>query len=292
MKRPCRALRRHGGSEVVRDSVGGGGLLSGDTEEFVTKARGRYRGLFELLYRINDHAASLLEDFHLEADDAQGILVAGFFLRTIDNVKASTILAERGLSVQSRVVLRAALESQFSLRACLSGEFCERLIVADLVKRNKMIQRAGNLSKIAKVRGLEEMLTSDRIARFKKKVSEIDANDIPIAEIAKAAGCYDLYLGVYATLSASVHSTVYDIERRLVLSEEGQIEALTRGPDIDDIAFLLVGAIEVLLDAAMAAGAFIERDCTEYWKQEHEALRALADVELMETGPIPPQQEE
>jgi hypothetical protein len=250
---------------------------------FQTKARNRYRGLFELLLRLESHATYLLMSFHLEPDDAQGILVAGYFSRTIDNIEASVILAERGLTVQSRVVLRAALESQFSLRACLSGEFCKKLVASDLVKRKKMIQKAGQLVKIADVPGLKDMLSSDRIARFTEEVSVIDAGDIPIAEIAKAAGCYDLYLGIYATLSAAVHSTVYDIERQLVISGDGQIEALSEGPALGDVAFLLVGSIEVLLDASMAAGAFVEKDHMEYWKQEHESLRALADAELVKT---------
>jgi hypothetical protein len=254
---------------------------------FQTKARNRYRGLFELLLRLESHATSLMRSFHLEPDDAQGILVAGYFSRTIDNIRASVILAERGLTVQSRVVLRAALESQFSLRACLSGEFCKKLVASDLVKRKKMLQKAGQLVKMADVPGLEDILSSDRIARFTEEVSIIDAGDIPIAEIAKSAGCYDLYLGIYATLSAAVHSTVYDIERQLVISEDGQIEALSQGPELGDVAFLLVGSIEVLLDASMAAGAFVENDHMEYWKHEHEALRALADAELVKTQSEP-----
>jgi len=95
--------------------------------EFVTRARERYADLFEILYRIHEHAISLLNEFHVERDDPQGILVAGFFSRLIENVQASVVLSEQGFSTQSRVILRAAPESQFSLRACLSWEFCERL---------------------------------------------------------------------------------------------------------------------------------------------------------------------
>ncbi len=262
------------------------------SEEFVAKARVRYQGLFELLHRIDDHANFLLGEFPLRAEDPQGIAVAGFFLRTIDNIRASVVLAERGLSVQSRVVLRAALESQFSLRACLSGEFFQKLVAADLVKRRKMLRKAGNLARISNIPSLDEMLASDQIARFQEKIADIDASDIPVAEIARAAGCEDLYLGIYATLSASVHSTVYDIERRLVFSENGELKGLAKEPDMDDVAFLLVGSIEVLLDASMAAAAFVEKDCMEYWKQEHEALRALADAELMKNGDVQPQAEQ
>lgn len=262
------------------------GITGQGTAEFVIKVRARYNGLFEILCRINRHAVSLLHEFQIEADDLQGILISGFFLRVIDNVQASVVLSERGFSTQSRVVLRAALESQFSLRACLSWEFCEKLIAADMVKRRKMLRKAESLSKISKVRGLDEMLASEGITQFLKDVSETDAPDIPTIEIAKAAGCYDLYLGAYATLSTAVHSTVSDIERNMVFSKDGEIKVISKGPSLDDVAFLLVCATESLLNASMAAGAFLEKDHMDYWKQEHEALHAISDIELAKTGVI------
>lgn len=123
------------------------GITREGMTDFVTKVRARYNGLFETLYRINRHAISLLDEFQIESDDLQGILVSGFFLRVIDNAQASVVLSERGFSTQSRVVLRAALESQFSLRACLSWKFCEKLIAADMVKRKKMLRKAESLSR-------------------------------------------------------------------------------------------------------------------------------------------------
>lgn len=247
---------------------------------FQAKARNKHRGLFELLQDVDNHATVLLEHFRVEADDAQGILVASYFSRTRDSVKASVILAERGLCVQSRVVLRAALESQFNLRACLSGTFCEKLIVADLVQRNRMLRKAESLAAISEIPSLTKMLSSDEISRFKERVSDIESGNIPIAEIAKAAGCQDLYLGLYTTLSAAVHSSVYDIERKLVISKDGRIEALSAGPDLRDVGFILVGAIETLLDASMAAGAFVEKDHMEYWQTVHDSLRRFAEAEM------------
>lgn len=247
---------------------------------FQTKARNRHRGLFELFLRLEDHATLLLESFHLEADDSQGILVASYFSRTRDGVRAAVILAERGLSVQSRVVLRAALESQFHLRACLSGEFCKKLVTADLVQRNKMLRKADSLSKMADIPSLNRMLSSEGISQFRKEVSEIESGNIPVVEIAKAADCHDLYLGLYTTLSAAVHSSVYDIERRLVFSKDGHIEALSAGPDIDEVEFILIGAVEVLLSASMAAGAFVDKDYMEYWKQVHNQLRRFGEAAL------------
>jgi hypothetical protein len=155
-----------------------------------------------------------------------------------------------------------------------------------MVKRKKMLRKAESLSKVFRVRGLDEMLASEMVAQFHKDVSEIDAPDIPTIEIAKAAGCFDLYLGAYATLSTAVHSTVSDIERNMTISDDGEIMAISKEPSLDDVAFQLVCAVESLLNASMAAGAFLEQDHMAYWKQEHEALCAISDIELVKTGVI------
>src|SRR3546814_826258 len=44
-------------------------------------------------------------------------------------------------------------------------------------------------------------------------------------------GRYDLYIGVHATLSSSVHASVHDIEGQVVYSDDGQIEAFSRRSD-------------------------------------------------------------
>lgn len=248
------------------------------SEEFSTEVRAAYEDLFKLLHRVCRRAREFLSEFSLEPDDVQGILVGSYFSRCIDNARAAVTLSEQGLLTPSRIILRTALESQFCMRACLSYAFCERLIAADMVKRGKMLKKFEQLSKISKVPvpGLDKMLSSDRIAGFREKLAQTEASDIPIVEIAKAAGCYDLYIGVYATLSSSVHSSVHDIEGQVVFSDDGQIEAFSRAPDIKDVPFMLVGAIEVLLDTSLAACAFLDKDCTDYLTSEHDTLRELS----------------
>lgn len=254
------------------------GHLSESSEGFSEKVRARYEDLFKLLHRVNGHARDLLNEFSLEADDVQGVLIGGYFSRSIDNAQAAVILSKQGLLIPSRIVLRAALESQFCLRACLSYAFCERLIASDMVKRSKMLRRAEQLSKIAKVPGLDEMLASDRIFEFRQEAAQVGAGDIPIVEIAKAAGCHDLYIGIYATLSSSVHASVHDIEHRIVYSDDDRIEAFSKTPDIEDVPLVLVGATEILLDSSLAACAFLDKDCTDYLTREHDTLHELADM--------------
>src|SRR3546814_20120303 len=115
-----------------------------------------------------------------------------------------------------------------------------------MVKRGKMLKKVEQLSKISKVPvpGLDEMLASDRIAEFREELAQVAGSDIPIVEIAKAAGCYDLYLGVYATLSSTVQSSVHDTAGQVANSGAGQIEALSRAPAHTDVTIIHIGATE------------------------------------------------
>lgn len=272
----------------MSEIIPSGEYFSESSEDFSAKVRGRYEDLFKLLHRVSGHARDLLSEFSMEADDVQGILIGGYFCRSIDNAQAAVILSGQGLLIPSRIVLRAALELQFCLRACLSYAFCERLIASDMVKRSKMLRKAEQLSKIATVPGLDEMLASERILEFREEAAQVEASDIPIAEIAKAAGCHDLYIGVYATLSSSVHSSVHDIERQIVCSDDGRIKAFSKTPDIEAVPFVLVGAIEILLDTSLAACAFLDKDCTDYLRREHDTLRELADITVAAAKTTPP----
>jgi hypothetical protein len=263
-------------------------LPSDQSGDFSVGVRARYGDLFRLLHRVSGYARGLLNEFSLDADDVQGILIGGYFSRSIDNAQAAITLSEQGLLIPSRIILRTALESQFCLRACLSYAFCERLVASDMVKRNKMLRKAEQLSMIAKVPGLDEMLSSERIREFREEAAQVEAGDIPIVEIAKAAGCHDLYIGVYAMLSSSVHASVHDIEQQIVYSDDGRIEAFSKATDIEDVPFILVGAIEVFLDTSLAACAFLDKDCTDYLRREHDTLRELSDALVAVARTTPP----
>lgn len=259
------------------------GFLTDDAKLFQSQFRTRHPALFSLLASIEAHARFLLGEFRLGSEEVQGILIAGYFSRAIDNAHAAVVLAECGLTTQGRILSRAALESQFSLRACLSGEFCEKLVAADITKRKKMLRKMENLSKVAKVPRLDEMLASEKIKKFEDETLDLKAHDIPIAEIARAGGCHDLYLGIYTTLSAAVHSTVYDIERALVVSDDGRVLALTSGPDMTEASGIIVGGVEVLLNVSMAAAAYLDLDFMDYWRSTHDELRRIAESMLAES---------
>ncbi len=256
-----------------------GGFLSEEIESVVEHARDGNKELFDRLYRVNDHALSIQHRVVVAPEDMQGLVIAAFFSRTINSIQASVILIERGLSSQAKVVLRAAMESLFGLRACLDEEFCERLVAADAVKRRKHFRKAEQLVQKGVIPDVNGVLTEDLLAQIEVDIAETNARDITTAEIAKAAGLHDWYLGMYAMFSASVHATVRDLREYMRVDGKGEFAALANVPDLEACAGLLICAIEQMLMASTAAAAYFGFDQVEYWEQEHEALRLLVEKE-------------
>ncbi len=256
-----------------------GGFLSEEIESVVEHARDGNKELFDRLYRVNDHALSIQHRVVVAPEDMQGLVIATFFSRTINSIQASVILIERGLSSQAKVVLRAAMESLFGLRACLDEEFCERLVAADAVKSRKHFRKAEQLVQKGVIPDVNGVLTEDLLAQIEVDIAETNARDITTAEIAKAAGLHDWYLGMYAMFSASVHATVRDLREYMRVDGKGEFAALANVPDLEACAGLLICAIEQMLMASTAAAAYFGFDQVEYWEQEHEALRLLVEKE-------------
>ncbi|MFC3652829.1 DUF5677 domain-containing protein [Dyella humi] len=229
--------------------------------------------------RINDHALSIQRRVVVAPEDMQGLVVATFFSRTINSIQASVILIERGLSSQAKVVLRAAMESLFGLRACLDGEFCERLVATDAVKRKKHFRKAEQLVQRGVIPDVDGVLTKDTLAQIEADIAETNARDLTTADIAKAAGLHDWYLGVYAMFSASVHTTVRDLTEYILVDGNGEIAALTNDPYLKACAGLLICAIEQMLMASTAAAAYFGFDHLDYWERQHKALRLLVEKE-------------
>jgi hypothetical protein len=49
-----------------------------------------------------------------------------------------------------------------------------------------------------------------------------------------------------------------------------------------EAAGVVVGGIEILLDVSMAAAAYLDMDFMDYWQDEHDTLRQIAEAMLAE----------
>jgi hypothetical protein len=255
------------------------GFLAKELDGVVALAHSNNSELFSQLGRVNENALSLLRQIEVLPDDVHGLLVAVFYSRTIDSVEAAILLAERGLPTQAKALLRVAMESLFSLRASLDENFANKLIDADSVKRKKHFRKAAQLVERNLMLDPRGRVSPAKLAEIEAEIAATNAKDITTADIAKAAGLEDWYLGIYALFSSSVHSTVRDLERHFLVDGDGEIAALINEPDTSDCAGILICAIEQLLMAFTAAADHFGFEYVDFWSTEHEALRLHVEAE-------------
>jgi hypothetical protein len=255
------------------------GFLSSEASTLVARARLGSAALFEQLFRVNAQALSIEQQIVVASDDSQALLIATFFSRTITNIQAAVLLAERGLPTQAKALLRVSMESLFSLRACLDRSFSDRLIDADSAKRKKHFRKAAQLVERNVMPDPKGVVSQEKLAEIEADNLEANARDVTTAEIAKAAGLEDWYLGVYSLFSSSVHSTVRDLEQYLVVDDDGHVEALINEPDIKPLPGPLICSIEQILMAISAAVRFFGLDDQDHWQFEHDQLRAHVAAE-------------
>src|SRR5438105_1317001 len=100
------------------------GLLSEEVDQYSSRIRERHKAHFGLLRRINRYCQAAKYRIKPHRMDGREIVAVSLMLKLLSDVQAAILLLEKGIVVQGRILLRAALEALFLLRnVCLREEF-------------------------------------------------------------------------------------------------------------------------------------------------------------------------
>jgi hypothetical protein len=197
---------------------------------------------------IEEKARETQHRLEIGRENLRELLVAVLFTRTLANVASTVLVVEHGYDVQGRALLRAAMESLFSLVAIEKDpEQAKKFVVADELERKRMLNKSRAWSAPALKAQAQQSATDDKLEEIEKAIEATGAKSISTESMAKTAGLHDWYLTAYAVFSASVHSNVRDLQRHLVLTEHNEIEEIRNEPIIEELDRLLLIASEILL---------------------------------------------
>jgi hypothetical protein len=148
---------------------------------------------------------------------------------------------------QGRVMLRAAMESLFNLRAIACSETtAHRFLEMDELQRNRALGKWERLHSYHSRPEAELRLVEELRKELKETIEKKDIKGLTTEDISRLAGMHDWYLSVYTVLSDAVHSRVRDLERHVVADKEGQIVGFRDEPTFDDLQDLLLSNAEIL----------------------------------------------
>jgi len=194
------------------------GYLSSDISAYPQEIRARnaeYFRFFDKVHRFYHEKKFLVRPHNR---DGQHVFAVGLSVKLICDVEAAVILMERGLSSQSRSMLRVATETLIKLaNICKAYEFVEAYIKTGEHQRLLFLRGMRNNPSHAYDFILPE-LTDELIS----EISE-NASDKKVAQWARDAGMSDLYNVPYRLYSQDVHSAPASLELYLVTNEEGDL---------------------------------------------------------------------
>ncbi len=232
------------------------GFLSDETLQLKNKLRKDYAEWFEVLYLINGYCQNLQYKLNIDNQNSQQIVCAALYSRCLSMYQAALVVTMKGMDVQTRVLLRCVLESLFILVASSKSEdIAKEFVAADQLERRKFFNkatswRADSLKELAANHATDEM--KEKIA---KDIEETGSKKIYTEQMAIKAGLHDWYLTAYSIFSQSVHSSIRDLEKHLIIDDQNKIIGLKNEPSNENIDRLFLTAAEAMLHALMAVEA-------------------------------------
>ena len=248
------------------------GFLTEPLDHVREAVRLKYADWRSLLGQVNRLAVANQHSIEIHLDSIVEKYASALFARTLTTTQASIRLLELGLVPQANALLRSAMETHFALAAIaeepdivdklLDGYVAEQKRVATYIKlwqSPELIQFAGEA--FAPVR-LQPITTNT-------------ANALSTFDLAKKAGLEDWYRTVYMVFSWSAHGATVDLDRHVVVGEDGDVAEFRNEPEIEGQEQTWLCAIEILLKATTALAAIFSNVDQSPLEQHHADLQTL-----------------
>ena len=171
----------------------------------------QYYEWFSLGLDINKFSIGQSQAIAYHPDNRQECMASALFLRTISLFEGIIILLERCMTNEAKILLRALMETLFTLRAItLETKVAEEYYQSNLKLKRKILVSFKKLSP-----NLVDSLGKDLNEKIIELDNLIDKNnktgDLSVLYLARKANLLDFYTTAYAVLSWTVHSNILDV---------------------------------------------------------------------------------
>ena len=164
-------------------------------------AHARYADWAAFFGEVEETCKGMQHATSIDGGDLRHILVATLYARTLQHTSAANLLIERGLKAQSRVLLRAGMESLFSLAAVVVDEgFATQFLAADQIERRKLLKKSRSWTTPELRDQAIEAATDEKLAEIELEIERQRAKPLRTAQIAETANMKEWYTTAYAVI--------------------------------------------------------------------------------------------
>ncbi len=252
------------------------GFLAASLDGVRSHVREKYTAWRDLLLRVNRLAVASQHSIDIHTDSNVERYSAVLYARTLTTTQASILLLEIGLVSQARILLRSALETLFALGAIAK----DQNVVDNLVEGHAAEQkRAARNIELWQHSELKKIADAERASGRLQSILNSSGTALSTFDLAQKAGLEDWYRTVYMVFSWPVHGAGVDLNRHVVVGEDGNTTEFRNEPEVDGQESSWMCAVEVLLKAIQAlAAVFSNVDQGPIEKHYADAQRLAAQI--------------
>ncbi|WP_089946327.1 DUF5677 domain-containing protein [Candidatus Entotheonella palauensis] len=255
------------------------GFIGDSIADFKGSVEGKHAQFFELYRKTNRIAHKMV--FHLEIanNDGQKVIAAALFIRLLHTFQAVAILAQHGLMLDSKALLRGGLEALFILNLlCKEKEFLDEYIGSDALRRRKLFNVAADSASDPNFESLRNYAHShpEFLEGLEEEIKKNGWKKLNTKELAERSGLISMYDTHYRLLSEEVHTVPRSLESLLGFTEDQTPSSFEWGPSDQELPFTLLTSVQMLLVGMKAISTL----CGIY--DQHEELLLEIDASLTE----------
>ncbi len=246
----------------------------GDVASCVGDVRKANSDLMPLLDEISDDCIAMLASLDVKKDCLPQVLGSSLFARSLEHFHAAVLVAQRGMDSAAHVILRAQLETLFTLAAITKKPD----LASQYVDSATRIQLA-NSRRIRDAKSFPEehgeLFSDDAISKLEELVRTQKVEKLSVERLARVGGMHAWYLWHYPLHSGPAHSDAQSIEDYCTRDTAGEIVSFDFSVDIDELRALMAVAGLYLLKSQQVLLAIYEAPVMPDWTVREKKLLAI-----------------
>jgi len=248
------------------------GFLSTSMDEWSRACLGQYPEWFVLCREFNRYCVQLLPK--LAHNNRQKHLTVALFLRLLSLFESSIILTERCMVNETKIQLRAMMETLFTLKAVSIDETtAERYYYNNIWEKREALRRYKRYGSDDLLKGLD---LDKRLEELNGVIRQKRIVQLTTKDLAEKAGLSDFYVSAYPVLSWTAHSNVIDIGQYIHGESDEEIEEVSWHPLMEGVDKLLLTAMECTIIGLQSVTELFSLDAAEEIEKYSQRYHKLA----------------
>jgi len=217
--------------------IEGNGFLSEDLRERLAFIENANLDLFDLSTEMAVLGEELKGEFQIErqetAEEKQRVIAVVLFVRLLEVLQGTLILAAYGIKEELYSLLRVFLDAYFVLANCCSSpDFVPIYFQTDEQTRLKLMKSAAKHDSDL-FKEINKYATKNVKDDLDKKIKNEKIQSFKSYRYAENVGCEEVYDSLYRLASASIHSTPRCLDNYVETDSEGNITLVKHQADAE-----------------------------------------------------------